>query len=414
MSSAEKGSRPKSKKPTARSVVPVVRLAVTPPPPSKAPSPPPSPAPSTPSKTNMPSAMLSPSADAQSPAAPSYASATKRYVHHIYLVGLPEHAVPSLNALEKLLLRINSSTPLDIASLSFPVTHHNQRSASLRSYRPDIIDTLKKYLCPLIGEPIAIENKFVPRASPSTTSSTNATARLPSFSCVLRNVNLDITAITVKEAAASQNINIYNALRITSRATNKPTRLVRIFSHSKEAIDALLTNGLLVGLYRLQAEPSLPPAPRPSQCHKCVGFHPPSQHCELPLTCGLCAGKHHTNSCTSKTLKCASCGSSEHTAFSNKCPTKQEKAKNVTDSTAFPPRFSPIPDNSDPDTKLAYLLLAVLSKLFPTRIASLQSAVTEVARELLGSNLAFTHSSGSVHLTCMDRDFPLLPDGPLR
>lgn len=171
---------------------------------------------------------------------------------------------------------------------------------------------------------ISPRNPIPPRIPAASSSAPN-----PSFSVVVRGVDLDVTSEDVEQALAESNVEFTRAWRIKARATNQETRLFRITTKSPKSVDHLLSSGLLMFGKKYQIEPSNLPGPQPLQCGKCFAFGHTTTTCKSQKpTCLRCGEKHATTlPCTapapSKVPKCTNCAG-PHFPFSQKCPQRPQ------------------------------------------------------------------------------------------
>ncbi|GLV46526.1 hypothetical protein CBL_20851 [Carabus blaptoides fortunei] len=158
-----------------------------------------------------------------------------------------------------------------------------------------------------------------------TNQSPNNNQKSPSFSCVITNVDHDVTMDEIKEQLHQDGHNIKNLWRIKSRAHDKDTRLIRIVTTSQHTLDHLLANGFTLFYQHHRVEASHAPKPQPIQCHRCQEFHAPDA-CKKPIRCPRCSKPHHLQQCdaTENDIKCANCRQ-QHPSFSHKCPARPKE-----------------------------------------------------------------------------------------
>ena len=107
----------------------------------------------------------------------------------------------------------------------------------------------------------------------------------PSF--VIVNVHQSIQENEVREELLNNNaMNMIKVLRITSRATEKPTKLIRVITDSSNHVTAAVKNGVKISwvLHRCRASKEPPHI-------KCQKFGHSASDCKHELRCLRCAGK---------------------------------------------------------------------------------------------------------------------------
>ena len=117
----------------------------------------------------------------------------------------------------------------------------------------------------------------------------------PSF--VITNVHHSIQENEVKEELLNNNaMNVIKVLRITSRATGKPTKLIRVITDCSNHLTAAIKHGVKIGWLLHRCEPSKE-LPHIKQCFKFQKFGHSASDCKDELRCLRCAGKHTVKSC---------------------------------------------------------------------------------------------------------------------
>ena len=107
--------------------------------------------------------------------------------------------------------------------------------------------------------------------------------------------------------------------RIIAKATNAPTRKVRVFTDTTEQATTLTKHGLTINGNHHKAEaPHVRRAPM--RCFNCQGYGHPAKSCDRNTRCPICADSHDRDSECSRPPSCANCGKG-HSAFSKECQT---------------------------------------------------------------------------------------------
>ena len=137
----------------------------------------------------------------------------------------------------------------------------------------------------------------------------------PKTSFVIVNVHQSIQENEVREELLNNNaMNVIKVLRITSRATGKPTKLIRVITDSSNHVTAAVEYGVKIGWVLHRCEPSKEP-PHIKQCFKWQKLGHSASDCKDELRCLRCAGKHTVKTCNElkERAKCANCGGSHAT-----------------------------------------------------------------------------------------------------
>ena len=118
-------------------------------------------------------------------------------------------------------------------------------------------------------------------------------------------------------------MNVIKVLRITSRATGKTTKLIRVISDCSNHVTTAIKHGVKIGWVLHRCEPSKEP-PHIKQCFKCQKFDHSASDCNEELRCQRCASKHKVKSCneSKEQATCANCGGSRATVYRG-CPAYQ-------------------------------------------------------------------------------------------
>lgn len=142
-----------------------------------------------------------------------------------------------------------------------------------------------------------------------------------SYSVIIGSVEHEILDLEISEHLKGSGMRHRYCKRITAKANNKPTRMIRIITDCLKTSEQLLNEGIFYKHKHYPVFPSLPPAPIPQPCPKCLQFTHTKEQCTTPPKCTKCNGPHHFSTCNSSLpMKCAGCGSEDHAAWSIKCP----------------------------------------------------------------------------------------------
>lgn len=144
-----------------------------------------------------------------------------------------------------------------------------------------------------------------------------------SYSVIIGSVEHEIKDSEISEHIKKMSIKHRYCKRIIAKVNNKPTLMIRIITDCLKSSEQLLNEGIFFKHKHYPAFPSLPPAPIPQPCSRCLQFTHTKEQCTTPLKCTKCSGPHHYSKCNSPLpMKCPSCGSEEHAAWSLKCPNR--------------------------------------------------------------------------------------------
>ena len=109
-----------------------------------------------------------------------------------------------------------------------------------------------------------------PNANVNTRNTLPKTESKPSFDIV--NVHHSIQENEIKEELSSNNgMNVVKVSSIISRASDKPTRLIRVITDSTNHVLAAQKHGVKIGWLIYRREPSKEP-PHVMQCFKCQKY----------------------------------------------------------------------------------------------------------------------------------------------
>lgn len=150
----------------------------------------------------------------------------------------------------------------------------------------------------------------------------------PSY--VITNVSHDFTLEDIKQELAKTNsMPAKEISRIVSRATNQPTKLIRVFTTNPEHALSAVKHGVYLGFQRHRCEESNK-KPNVQQCFKCQGFGHMAKNCEQNVKCLRCSGNHTLKECTTPKDNpiCANCGE-QHASVYKGCKTYQIEVNKV-------------------------------------------------------------------------------------
>ncbi|GLV46065.1 hypothetical protein CBL_05151 [Carabus blaptoides fortunei] len=237
------------------------------------------------------------------------------------------------------------------------------------------------------------------------TQSNHQPPRQPSFSCVIKGVDLDVTKEDIQQHLVQQDLPFKAVWRIRSRLTNKDTRLVRVVTTNQHTLDDLLSHGITIFYRHHWVEPSHAPKPQPLQCMRCQRFHEPGE-CRQQPRCSHCAKPHNIRQCDVKAnpAKCANC-TEDHPASSYKCPVRPKEPINA--AATAPLKCVDVPsDDSEIVPANTYDMLrfitAVTLNTVPDQRARMQSVLSDLAALHPTTNIA------TVNICCLGRKKPLI------
>lgn len=294
-----------------------------------------------------------------------------------------------------------------IVTLNIPLTNlklNYNRTALLETSSP-LPANLERKIQHLLGDPaVTLTQLAGPR-------SIIHASKPQSMSCVIRNVDTDITDTEILDAISLPKV--LKVVRIVSRATRTPSSFVRVITHSRSTIDFLLAKGVLMFGRRYPCEPSHIPNPVPKYCSTCTKVGHLSEDCPTrALTCPICGEKHKSIACKAPSPKCNNCAGS-HPTYSFDCPLRialpkfpEEAAPaqilNTTSDTSSSSSSKP----DDPDVehflrinRFLRTLTISLINIFPDKRNLVCSSIDNASRVLLGRRMLANFSGQHVHFS---------------
>lgn len=170
----------------------------------------------------------------------------------------------------------------------------------------------------ILKEKQIIDN-FV-ESKPRTTTNNTANNKSNSFSVIICDVEPDILDKDISNFLNDKLIFHRYCKRIISRATNNPTRKIRIITGDVNAFQKLVQEGLYYRHKHYKTIESNAPPPAPIPCRKCTSFTHTTDTCNETQRCGKCKENHKTINCTTDLpISCLACGDIGHQAWSFKC-----------------------------------------------------------------------------------------------
>lgn len=256
-----------------------------------------------------------------------------------------------------------------------------------------------------LGEPAVTFSPMTPR-----TPYPQQPPRIPTYSCVITRVPLNFSEDDVTECLLENGIIAKKLWRITSRATNKITTLVRVVSEDARAIDYMIAKGVHMFMSHFKCEPSNAPAPRPLQCGRCYDFGHAASECREAPICPHCGKTGCRRDCDKQSPpKCTNCNG-EHPAYSYKCPQKSAPVQPKQRVAPLLPADKPAPpipqDSTIKDINNNFVqiddFLRTLSmtflNLFPDRRAEVQTVLVAVSRMYLKKEICYNYAGHLVHI----------------
>lgn len=186
------------------------------------------------------------------------------------------------------------------------------------STRDDIIQTSRGFILktntdPAITGPLLLQmvaNKAIQNFAETNTNKVKQTPSTPSltYSVVVHSVEPEISDLELSNHLNKIGLQHRFCKRIISRATNRPTRMMRVITGEVATFETLLGEGIYYRCRHYAVEPSRAPAPTPTPCAKCSLYTHTTAQCTTPTKCLKCGDAHATPLCTNfrSRMKCAS------------------------------------------------------------------------------------------------------------
>ncbi|CAG9815982.1 unnamed protein product [Phaedon cochleariae] len=239
---------------------------------------------------------------------------------------------------------------------------------------------------------ILLNPRILPNKKPPTT-------RNPTFSMVIKGVPKDITMEDLEESFKEISFPTIEFWRITSRATNQPTTLIRVITDSESCYSRALNLGISFFGMKFQVEPSNPNPipPIPKYCSRCAENGHSLEECKNRISCPHCGEEHKPQQCPKiQNPKCKNCNG-DHPAFSPKCPKRAEPPQ--TPSEVAPVVLTPLPilpELTEATKTIIMLNTIVLINTLPERRQLILTSLNKNMQVLFGHTCICTCSGGQV------------------
>lgn len=148
-------------------------------------------------------------------------------------------------------------------------------------------------------------------------------------SYVITNVSFDYTLDDIKAELTRCDMPPKEVSRITSRATNNQTKLIRVFTSNPTHVAKAVKHGIYLGFQKYRCEESNR-KPNVLQCFKCQGYGHISKECPNMVKCLRCSGEHTVKTCEKpkEDPMCANCGE-KHASIYKGCKVYQTEVTKV-------------------------------------------------------------------------------------
>lgn len=247
---------------------------------------------------------------------------------------------------------------------------------------------------------------ITPAQQPKLKTQNPAAISSPTFSLVVRSVDLNITPQDIQDTLTHLNLDFLRAWRIRSKATDQDTRFIRILTKSPSTLDRLLENGLPMFGRNYPCEPSRLPGPQPLQCGRCFSYGHPTSLCRQTPICSLCAGSHPSSSCTQQPPKptCTNC-KGEHLPYSQKCPQRPSTSQLNSPSKTAPVKCVDPPTQADKqrtektniDDTIRFTYLCLVN-LLPQHHDTITQVITRCAGHFFKRKITVSGTGTKLHV----------------
>ncbi|KAK9880193.1 hypothetical protein WA026_010064 [Henosepilachna vigintioctopunctata] len=225
-----------------------------------------------------------------------------------------------------------------------------------------------------------------------------------SYSCVIKSVDQEYTLEEIELILREQGINFHKCWRIISRATGKPTSLLRVITHSKTSMDHLLLKGVRIYGRIHTVEPSKVPQPIQKYCTTCTKSGHDRTECTDKPTCATCGNTHKNTICPNlKNPTCPNC-KGNHPAWDMKCPKRSEppKAPENTAPIRVLNEIEPIDDNSYEhfsrvDSMIKFIT-QTLSNVFPDKRLLIAKVIERASADFLNRTTVINYTGGRISI----------------
>ncbi|CAF3353123.1 unnamed protein product [Rotaria sp. Silwood2] len=146
----------------------------------------------------------------------------------------------------------------------------------------------------------------------------------------VKNVDIEIPESRITEALKDVGLDVVDVVRLSNKATNMPTKTIKITFNDPQNRNAFVHTGLQVDCMHFTAEPSTQNT-KPVQCYICLKYNHIAKYCKTKQqVCARCGENHSKDQCTvaNDVVKCCNC-KGNHLATSNDCSYYREQEKRM-------------------------------------------------------------------------------------